>query len=99
MRLLSDAFSKSPETERSSGNTSVPSLVDRLTLKPTRSSGHSVIAPRRSPGQKPRLELEYPLKPGQAGASCHSVGERFWPFPNHNRKSLARLAMAIGRFS
>src|SRR5215469_3770274 len=80
MRLLSDALLTSPETERLCGSTSIPSLVDHLMLKPTRFSGHSVIAPWRSPGQKPQLELEYPLKPGQAGASCHSVRERFWAF-------------------
>src|SRR5215472_15114156 len=67
MRLHSDAFLKSPETGKLFGNTSIPTLVDRLCLRPTRFSGRFVTAQRRSLVQKPRLELEYLLEPRRSG--------------------------------
>src|SRR5690242_15559500 len=73
MRLPSDVFSKSPETERLSGNTSIPSLADRLTVKPTRSSGRSDTPQRRSLVQKTRLELKYLPEPRSNRGFGHNL--------------------------
>ena len=62
--LLSAASSRSPQTEKSSGSTSIPSLVghfspDRQPLRATWSSGRFGTAQRRSPGPRRRPALEY----------------------------------------
>src|SRR6516162_6775745 len=69
-----DDFSRSPETERLSGNTSILTLVDRLWLRTTRSSERSVTAQRISPVQRPRLELEYLLEPRSNRLSAAAGG-------------------------
>ncbi len=78
--LRSADSSKSPQMERSSGNTSIPSLVgpflpDRQPPRATWSSGLSGTAQRRSPG--PRLPPTLECLSGDCGAreSCN-LGRR-----------------------
>src|SRR5215813_11304683 len=100
MKLPLDAFSKSPETGKLFGNTSIPTLVDRLTLKPTRSSGRFVTAQRKLPVQKPRRELEYLLEP-QSRAGCFPALTAGWvtmtkPHPNPRRGDLPAVRRTGG---